>query len=190
MARKRNPERRARLIDKRNDATKGEGVYKIERGAQKGPDASSRLMPDANGKGDKNKRPGKKKRTDGRSGYYDNPANRRSKVNKPKSALYNKKRVSAGVKYLLEKREGLTRKKAVIRTKANITADRANRSYGGGFDWAKDGIGAKDIDMGTKRNNIARKGMGKKRNITVKANVKGAKKMGTGKVIHRKKVTA
>ena len=178
--RKPNKERQAQIIDKRNDRTKGEGLYVVEKGAQKGADASVRKMPEANGKNKDRKRPPKDKDVNGGKGTRPNDAKTKTPNNGGKAYL------AKGVKYLMSKNPRMNRARALARAKANVKADRANRSYGGGFDWAKDGIGAKDRDMGTAANNAARKRMGAKKKITVRANVKNASKMGTGKVLIKK----
>lgn len=104
------------------------------------------------------------------------------------------KRVSgAAIKYVRERSVAkglgtLTRKQAVKKVRKHISADKAGRSYK--YDFAGDGAGVKDRDFGTKQNNGARKRMGTRKNITVKANVKGAKEYGTGKVLTKKKATS
>lgn len=187
MKRKPNKERQAKITDMKNDKTKGNGLYVVEKGKQKGADASVMAMRDANGKG-KGERPKKNEDVNGGKGTV-GPDDKGSKGNKGKGG--GNKHLAAGVKYLMEKykdkkRGGITRAQAVTRAKRNITADRANRSYGGGFDWAKDGVGAGDRDMGSAKNNAARKRMGANKKITVKANVRGASSMGTGKVLIKK----
>jgi len=177
MARKPNKERRARIADKKNDATKGEGLYKVEKGAQKGPDASSRVMPNANGReGEGAQRTG---RTRPNSAGRDSGARTRRAVD------------AKAVKYVMDRRKAkgaaVTRKQAVTIVRKNTTADRNGRAYK--YDFAKDGAGVEDKNFGKVKNNKARIQMGKKKNITVKANVKRATSFGTGKIIHRKKET-